>query len=115
MRGNVNISMNEVVVKSNNSLAARGAFANRLQCCATISSQNGRQGLKRSYWVLQTTFAKLIFDSGIPSKKNKQQIRKKDTMKTIMEIVTAKVFAKQQPNKDQIQGCCQKGKVHDIQ
>ena len=77
---------------------------------STSSSQNGKQGLKRSYWELQTTFAKLIFDSGIPSKRNKQQRRKKDTMKTIMEIVTAKVNARQLPNKDQLQDRSQKRK-----
>ena len=101
-----------MVVKSKNSLALLGALTNHLQCCnlvkenfSTSGSQNGRQGLK----------GKLIFDFGIPSKRNKQQRRKKDTMKTIMEIVTAKVFARQLPNKNQLQGCCQKGKVHDIQ
>ena len=40
---------------------------------------------------------------------------KKDTMKTIMEIITVKVIARQLPNKDQVQGCRQKGKVQDIQ
>ena len=36
-------SMNEVVVKSNNSLAVLGALADRLQCC-TVSKKIGHKG-----------------------------------------------------------------------
>ena len=58
--------MNEVVVKSNNSLAVLGALADRLQCCTDSKILNG----------------------SIPSKRNKDNRgEKKETLKTIMKIV----------------------------
>ena len=52
-------SMNEVVFKSNTSLAVPGALAYRLQHCTTSKIKNGCQA--QAIGVLQTTFVKLFF------------------------------------------------------
>ena len=79
----------EVVVKSNNSLATPGALSNRLQCC-TVSKRNGLQqllkwhaGSEKELLGAPNNFSK-IFDSGIPSKRNKQQRRKNGKVQDIL-------------------------------
>ena len=58
--------MNEVVVKSNNSLAVLGALADRLQCFTVSKIKNG----------------------SIPSTRNiDNRGEKKETLKTVMKIV----------------------------